>query len=95
MASTIQTSVVLPETGYVRLSTILSVFPVSKSTWWEGIKEGRYPAGIKRSIGVQKRGTAPHSRLIPVVKRLEIFDGVLQDESADEKLFQAQRSTLE
>ena len=37
----------LPETGYVRLPTILAVFPVSKSTWWNGIKEGRFPHGHK------------------------------------------------
>lgn len=38
---------VLPQTGYIRLPTVLSVFPVSKSTWWNGIKEGRYPKGVK------------------------------------------------
>ncbi len=37
----------LPVTGYVRLPTILAVFPVSKSTWWNGIKEGRFPQGHK------------------------------------------------
>ena len=46
MALIIQ-NVVLPETGYVRLSTVLAVFPISKSTWWAGIKEGRYPPPIK------------------------------------------------
>ena len=46
MAPIIQ-NVVLPETGYVRLSTVLAVFPISKSTWWAGIKEGRYPPPIK------------------------------------------------
>ena len=38
---------ILPETGYVRLSLILKVFPVSKSTWWNGVKDGRYPKGVK------------------------------------------------
>lgn len=37
----------LPETGYVRLPAILAVFPVSKSTWWNGIKEGRFPQSVK------------------------------------------------
>ena len=37
---------VLPEQGFVRL-TILAVYPVSKATWWNGIKEGRLPAGVK------------------------------------------------
>jgi len=37
----------LPETGFVRLSQILKVFPVSKSTWWAGVKDGRYPQAVK------------------------------------------------
>lgn len=40
----------LPEVGYVRLRTILSVIPVSKSTWWAGVKSGRYPQPT-RSLG--------------------------------------------
>ncbi len=37
----------LPATGYVRLETVLVVFPIGRSTWWKGIKAGRYPAGVK------------------------------------------------
>jgi predicted DNA-binding transcriptional regulator AlpA len=37
----------LPETGYVRLPTILRVFPVSRSTWWQWVKDGKAPAGTK------------------------------------------------
>ena len=34
-----------PHTGFVRLSQILSPgpIPVSKSTWWQGVKDGRFP----------------------------------------------------
>lgn len=39
----------LPETGFVRLPVVLAVYPVSKSTWWQGIKDGRFPAGVKLS----------------------------------------------
>ena len=39
----------LPQTGFVRLPKVLSIYPVSKSTWWAGIKSGKYPAGIKLS----------------------------------------------
>ena len=39
----------LPEIGFVRLPNILRVFPVSKSTWWAGVKDGRYPKPIKLS----------------------------------------------
>lgn len=40
----------LPETGFLRLSSILAPngpIPVSKSTWWEGVKAGRYPQPVK------------------------------------------------
>lgn len=37
----------LPETGYVRLPTILKVFPIGKSTWWAGVKDGRFPKPVK------------------------------------------------
>ncbi|MDQ7000887.1 MAG: AlpA family phage regulatory protein [Mariprofundus sp.] len=44
----------LPQIGFVRLKDILAVFPVSKSTWWAGVKSGRYPQPVKLS----KRTTA-------------------------------------
>ena len=37
-------------TGYVRLADILAPagpLPISKSTWWSGIKAGRYPKPVK------------------------------------------------
>lgn len=42
-----KTMVILPETGFVRLAQVLKVFPISKSAWWQGIKSGIYPRGIK------------------------------------------------
>ena len=36
----------LPETGLVRINQILEVIPVSKSTWWNGVKSGRYPRPV-------------------------------------------------
>ncbi len=35
--------------GYERLPSVLSRIPVSRSAWWNGISEGRFPAGIKLS----------------------------------------------
>lgn len=35
-----------PQAGLVRLSQILAPagpIPVSKSTWWQGVKDGRFP----------------------------------------------------
>ncbi len=48
---------ILPETGYLRLSQIIGspkatppippIIPVSKSTWWAGVKSGLYPPSVK------------------------------------------------
>ena len=47
----------LPETGFLRLPNIIGnpkadppippIYPVSRSTWWEGVKSGRYPQPVK------------------------------------------------
>lgn len=37
----------LPEKGFLRINQILSIYPVSRSTWWAGVKAGRYPAAVK------------------------------------------------
>lgn len=37
----------LPEIGFVRLDTILEIIPIGKSTWWAGVKEGKFPKPVK------------------------------------------------
>ena len=40
----------LPETGFLRLPSVIAPagpIPVSKSTWWAGVKSGRYPKPVK------------------------------------------------
>lgn len=47
----------LPETGFLRLPQIIgdplasppvpAVYPVCKSTWWAGVKSGRFPQPVK------------------------------------------------
>jgi prophage regulatory protein len=37
----------LPETGFIRLVNILKIIPVGKTTWWAGVKSGRFPEPIK------------------------------------------------
>jgi predicted DNA-binding transcriptional regulator AlpA len=37
------------EVIFLRLPAILEIFPVSKSTWWKGVSEGRYPKPCKLS----------------------------------------------
>lgn len=49
----------LPEIGFLRLSQIIGnpkanppippLIPVKKSSWWAGVKSGRYPPAIKLS----------------------------------------------
>jgi len=42
---------VLPLSGFVRLSSILAPqgpIPVGRSTWWAGVKSGRFPKPVKR-----------------------------------------------
>ena len=47
----------LPETGFLRLAQIIgdpkanppipSILPISKSSWWAGVKSGRYPKAVR------------------------------------------------
>jgi len=49
----------LPPTGFYRLPQIIgnteaeppiqALIPVSKSTWWQGVKDGRFPKPVKLS----------------------------------------------
>ncbi len=34
---------------YLRLPQVLDRIPVSKSTWWAGVRDGRFPKPIKLS----------------------------------------------
>jgi len=34
---------ILPETGFLRLPVVLWFIPVSRSTWFAGVRSGRYP----------------------------------------------------
>lgn len=48
-------AVELPKTGFVRLPSILAPYgpiPVSKSTWWAGIKTGRFPKPVKLGLRI-------------------------------------------
>lgn len=37
----------LPQTGFLRLAQVLQFIPVARSTWWQGVRDGRYPASVK------------------------------------------------
>ncbi|OGR35563.1 MAG: transcriptional regulator [Desulfovibrionales bacterium GWA2_65_9] len=42
-----ESSSALPSTGYLRADKVLHFIPVARSTWWKGVKEGRFPAPVK------------------------------------------------
>jgi len=45
-----QNAELFPRAGFVRLRDILAPagpIPVSKSTWWQGIRDGRFPKPLK------------------------------------------------
>lgn len=33
--------------GFFRLPQVLEIYPVSRSEWWLGCREGRYPAPVR------------------------------------------------
>lgn len=37
----------IPETGFLRLPQVLSVIPLGKTSWWEGVRSGRFPKPVK------------------------------------------------
>lgn len=47
----------IPETGFLRLRQILGdakanppvppIIPVGRSAWWQGVRDGRFPAAVK------------------------------------------------
>jgi len=39
----------LPQVGFVRLSEVLKLIPISKTSWHDGVKQGIYPSPIKLS----------------------------------------------
>lgn len=39
----------LPEQGFVRLDTVLSLIPIGRTAWYAGVKKGIYPAPVKLS----------------------------------------------
>lgn len=54
----------LPHTGFIRLTAIVGtpstdsapaipgVYPVSKSTWWAGVRSGRFPKPVKLGVRI-------------------------------------------
>lgn len=37
----------LPQAGFMRLKAVLKIIPVGKSSWWNGVRSGRFPAPVR------------------------------------------------
>jgi len=48
-AGTLATYGALPATGYVRLSDLRTIIPLSDSTIWRRVRQGTFPAPVKLS----------------------------------------------
>lgn len=54
-SKTSSTKHLLPETGYLRIVQIVGdpkngvpgIVPIGKSSWWAGVREGKFPAPVK------------------------------------------------
>ena len=42
-----ETTVTLPAIGFIRLRQVLAVYPVGKTTWWNGVRSGVFPPAYK------------------------------------------------
>lgn len=52
---------------FLRITQVLEIIPVSRSTWWQKVKEGHYPRGVKLS----ERTTAwRESEIMALIERL-------------------------
>ena len=60
-------SVTIPPTGFLRLVQVLSIVPLSKTTWFEGVRAGRYPKPVK--IGLRASAWRAED-IIALVERL-------------------------
>lgn len=43
----------LPDDGFMRLKDVLNLIPISKSRWYEGVRNGEFPSPI--SLGQRAR----------------------------------------
>lgn len=53
--------------GFIRLKDILQLIPVCKSSWWQGVKEGRYP----KQVNIGPRAVAwPRHKIVALVRQI-------------------------
>jgi len=61
-----------PQVGFVRLPQVLSVIPLSRSTWLRGVKSGKYPKPVQLT---------ERTRAWRVEDILELIDSLSKDKA--------------
>ena len=59
----------IPTSGLLRLPEVLHFIPVGKSTWWAGVKSGRFPKPVKLGQRMTAWKAADIRRLIEEIER--------------------------
>ncbi len=70
--SKVQKASELPNEGFVRLPQILSIIPISKTSFLQRVKEGRFPAPIKISARMNAWRVADIRQLISQIENGEL-----------------------
>lgn len=73
----------LTEDSFLRLSQVLERIPISKSAWWQGCKEGRFPKPIK--LG-PRTSAWRSSDIAALVERLSLQS--VQEEKAEARKYE-------
>jgi predicted DNA-binding transcriptional regulator AlpA len=45
-----ETGFYLPPEGFVRLPIVVGILGIGKSTWWRGVRDGRFPKAVKLGL---------------------------------------------
>ena len=53
-----------PQDRLLKLSEVLKLVPVSKSTWWEGVRTGRFPQPVKLGLRMTRWRKSDIDKLI-------------------------------
>ena len=62
-----------PLAGFLRLPQVLSLFPIGKSSWWRGVKEGRYPKPVRIAPRTSAWRTEDITALLECLGRTEDY----------------------
>lgn len=62
----------LPDEGFVRLPSVLSVLGISRTSFYQGIKSGKYPSG---QLLTERCRVWPVSEIRELLAKLEIGKG--------------------